>query len=147
MPDCMKECEDKLAEVRAALNTALRLLTPPTRVLIVEDDDHDWFHLEKQLTKFRCVYTRRVDGEQAVEEIKTGKYDIILLDQKVPKLTGNEILRATAGFRDNCKVFMVTGYPGSPQISKALEEGAVLTLPKPITLEQLSVFLMPYATE
>jgi Response regulator containing CheY-like receiver, AAA-type ATPase, and DNA-binding domains len=137
--------KEKLDDAIESLNDLLDRLRPPPSVLVVEDDDNDWAILQRSLKQFRCAVTRVEDGEKAVNAIKTGKFDIILLDQKLPKMAGEQVLAETTGMRGNAKVLLVTGYPSSPQASKVLAEGAILTIPKPVQDSALSIFLKPYA--
>lgn len=135
---------EKLSDAIASLNALLERLAPPTELLVVEDSEDDWFFLKRALEQFRCRVTRARDGEEAVRLIRSTKFDVILLDQSLPKLTGNEVLQETVGFRSNSKVILVTGLPGAPQISDALDRGAIIALPKPVTEIALTLFLKRY---
>jgi len=117
--------------------------SPLPKVLVVEDDAVDWDLFKRLLDKFQCVIELVQDGAIAVEKIKANNYDVIFLDQMLPKLTGGEILDKTVGMHEGARVIMVTGYPGNPCVSRALDKGAVVIVPKPITFETLKLFLVP----
>jgi CheY-like chemotaxis protein len=117
--------------------------SPKPKVLVVEDDENDWKSFSGQLEKFHCEIERISDGEQAVEKIKANRYDVIFLDQLLPKLTGGEILDKTSGMREGSKVVMVTGFTGNPSVSRALDKGAVILVSKPVTFDTLKLFLVP----
>ena len=69
--------------------------TPTTaRTVLCIEDEHFISELyARALTKAGYVVTTIADGEAALVEAETNKYDIILLDLMVPNLTGIEILR------------------------------------------------------
>ena len=125
------------------LQAAINRLCPPPRVLVIEDDDNDWFMIQRVLRGFYVDVHRAIDGEEAVVQIKNNKWDIILLDQMMPKLSGEEILRETAGLMQGAKVILVTGLPDSSCIPKSLATGAKMIIPKPLTAETAELFFTP----
>jgi CheY-like chemotaxis protein len=125
------------------LQRMLVKLAGAPKVLVVEDNDNDYFLMKRSLDKFQCEVTRVTDGEQAIEAIKSKKFDLVFLDQALPKLTGGEVLKETMGWRKDTRVILVTGYMHSPCIPKSLEAGAVMAFAKPISEEVLGLFLTP----
>src|SRR4051812_28064846 len=71
------------------------------KVLCIEDEHFISELYARALTKASYVVTVESDGEKALAEGQTDKYDIILLDLMLPNLTGIEILRA---LRDPARV-------------------------------------------
>lgn len=63
------------------------------KLLIVEDDFYirDLYTLHAKLMNFD--FTTAVDGEDAVEKIKSLKPDLVLLDLMLPKIDGMGVLR------------------------------------------------------
>ncbi len=142
IPDIDKHAKEIQDAIEALRRLLAKLLGLP-RVLVVEDNESDLFLLMRELKKFQCTVMVAKDGEEAVTLIKATQFDIILLDQGIPKLTGGEILAATAGWRPNSRVVVVTGYLHSPCIPKTLEKGAVMAFAKPVTADVLKLFLTP----
>jgi DNA-binding response OmpR family regulator len=64
------------------------------RVLCIEDEHFISELYTRSLTKAGYEVTVVVDGNEALEEAKTDKYDIILLDIMVPNMIGTDILKA-----------------------------------------------------
>lgn len=78
--------------------------TPPTsgrKVLCIEDEHFISELYVRALTKGGYQVVAIADGEQALAEAQTNKYDIILLDLMIPNLSGIEILRT---LRDPARV-------------------------------------------
>ncbi len=67
--------------------------TTKRRVLLVEDEPFlsGMYQTKLSLEGFNVVAA--VDGEDALEKIKDGSYDIVLLDIMMPKLNGFEVLK------------------------------------------------------
>lgn len=63
-------------------------------ILCIEDELFISELYSRALTKSGYQVTVIPDGQEALKEAQTNKYDIILLDLMVPNLTGIEILRA-----------------------------------------------------
>jgi DNA-binding response OmpR family regulator len=70
-------------------------------VLCIEDEHFISELYTRALTKGGYRVTVLADGQEALAEAQTNKYDIILLDLMVPNLTGIEILRV---LRDPARV-------------------------------------------
>jgi len=62
-------------------------------ILVVEDDYDIGDILEKYIKNENMQVIRALDGQQALECLKNYSIDLILLDIKLPKLNGWEILQ------------------------------------------------------
>ena len=69
-------------------------MTMARRVLLVEDDRFLRRACEASLKQKGLDVTTAVDGAQGLERARAGRYDLILLDMLMPKLSGLEMLRA-----------------------------------------------------
>lgn len=96
------------------------------RIVIVEDDRG----LREQLVKLvqgapdmRCVGSFS-SAEEALNQVGTLVPDVILMDIKLPKMSGIECLRTIKASTPDIRVLMVTVYKDSEQIFRALKAGA-----------------------
>lgn len=76
---------------------------PAKKVLCIEDEHFISELYQRALGKAGYDTTVVIDGQQALKEALTDKYDIILLDIMIPSLTGFDILKQLRG-------------PGAPQL-------------------------------
>jgi sodium-dependent dicarboxylate transporter 2/3/5 len=85
------------------------------KVLLVDDEDNFRTSLARRLT-MRGYETLDTDnGEDAIKLVR--KYpdiDVVLLDRKMPKMDGEQVLREIKGFRPELQVIMLTAF-GSMQ--------------------------------
>src|SRR5205807_8670955 len=73
--------------------TGDRLMGAPPRILVVDDNDDNLYTLtlHLDLEGYTEVETAR-DGEEAIARLKTGTFDLVLLDVMMPKVDGFQVL-------------------------------------------------------
>jgi DNA-binding NtrC family response regulator len=107
------------------------------RILIV-DDEKDFceilFHVF-QKEGFRPLVAH--DGETALEMIRAGMPDAVLLDVKMPGIDGLEVLRRAKRFDTDLPILMITAYGGFHGVVQAVKEGAYDYLAKPLDNQEL----------
>jgi len=95
-------------------------------VVIIEDDRG----LREQLSKIvgaapdMCCDGAFATAEEALPHIGRKAPDVILMDIKLPKMSGIECLSAVKAFAPEVRIIMVTVYKDSEQIFRALKAGA-----------------------
>ncbi len=68
-------------------------MTAQVRILYIEDDRGGAELLRSYLTQFNWLVTLAVDGHSALAQYHASKFDIVLIDQTLPDITGLEVLR------------------------------------------------------
>ena len=86
------------------------------------------------------------DGQKALQEIERDRPDLILLDWRMPKMDGLEVLRAlkTSPYYWQIPVVMMTSESDRPKIAEALQAGASIYILKPFTPEILCEKVGPF---
>lgn len=114
------------------------------RALVVDDEEvvRDFFvrFLSLENIEVKCAD----DGLQAIEAAKQGKFDIVFLDVKMPKMDGLETFRELKKLSADIKCVMITGYAVDDLLEQARIEGVVATIPKPLDLGQIDSLLKEY---
>jgi DNA-binding NarL/FixJ family response regulator len=77
------------------------------------------------------------DGEEAIETIKTCKPDVVLLDVRMPKKTGIEVLRALRALNTLPPTLLLTTFDDDAVVLDGVRAGARGFLLKDVTLDQL----------
>lgn len=103
------------------------------RALVVDDEKlivkGIRFSLEQDNMQVDCAY----DGEEALEYARSNRYDIILLDVMLPKLTGYEVCQQIREF-SNVPIIMLTAKGDDMDKILGLEYGADDYITKPFNI-------------
>ncbi|MFW6219091.1 MAG: YfiR/HmsC family protein [Bacteroidota bacterium] len=115
-------------------------------LLIAEDEDTNYFLLLELLKKTGIKTDRAIDGNEAVEKALKNGYDIILMDIKLPGISGIEATRKIKKSK-SIPVIAQTAYAMSSEKKEILAAGCDAYLSKPIEfdklMDQLGRFLLP----
>ena len=122
-------------------------------ILVAEDerDIREFLMVALQVSGFNVIEAR--NGEEAVAQAKSHRPDLILLDVRMPKVTGFEAcetLKASLDTRDIPIVFL-SAYANKDEIRQGLALGADEYLTKPIApdvlIERVSYVLKQFQPE
>ncbi|MDD3301086.1 MAG: response regulator, partial [Bacteroidales bacterium] len=117
-------------------------------VLLAEDEDVNLLFLDTLLRKetkheFSILHAR--NGKEAVEACShNDAIDIVLMDLKMPVMSGHDAARLIKSFRPNIKIIAQTAYSSSYDRELALKNGCDDFISKPINKEKLFVMMDKY---
>ena len=80
-----------------------------------------------------------LSGAQGLERVKARSYDVILLDLKMPDMSGMEVLKRIKEEAPETVVIMITGYSTVKTAVEAIKLGAFDYVPKPFTPDELAM--------
>ena len=108
-------------------------MAPETvRLLIVDDEPDTCSNLSDIFTDLGYRIDVAYDGESALELVKKNRYDVALLDLKMPGMDGLELYRRIRRISAETVAIVVTAYASGSTAASVLEAGAWKILPKPI---------------
>ncbi len=107
------------------------------RVLVVDDEPDAVELLQEFLTSKGYDVITAGDGEEALRKVKTERPHLILLDVRMPKMNGLEVLRQVRQIDKEVGVIMVTAVNEEETGRQSLELGAFDYIVKPLDLEYL----------
>lgn len=111
------------------------------RVLFVDDEPRILFTL-KALFRNDYQVTLAHSGADAVEFLKSNEIDIVVSDQRMPRMTGIEVLRAARELRPRAVRMLLTGYSDLNAIIGSINEGEIFRfINKPWTNDELRATL------
>jgi CheY-like chemotaxis protein len=108
--------------------------------ILVADDEPEILDLVRMLLEWEdYTVVETSDGEQALEQARAIKPDLILSDVRMPKMTGLELLDHLQADPDlsGIPVIMLSVVTTLPQVRAALQNGAVAYLPKPFEVREM----------
>lgn len=109
-------------------------------VFLVAEDDRDFRELLAGVFEDSGHQVdRAVDGRQALDMIRTRKYDVVLTDIKLPVKDGMEVLRETKFLSPDTEVVIMTAYGTLDSAAQAMKLGAADYLQKPFSIPELEM--------
>ena len=107
------------------------------RILIVDDDPGQRSLLNTFLRTQGFETVTAESGQHALETLRTGKFDMMISDVRMPGLSGLETLRLARQEHATLPVLLVTAFTDVRDAVAAMRDGAVNYLAKPIDLDEL----------
>jgi DNA-binding NtrC family response regulator len=107
------------------------------KILLIEDDEQIRDFLQIRLTQAGYELRSAGDGQTGLDLLKTGMFDVALLDIHLPDMTGIEILDAVKRHDPGIDALMMTGFPEVETAVQALRLGAYDYLIKPLQWHSL----------
>lgn len=110
-----------------------------SRILIVDDDRPIRNSLRDILEYEKYEVDEAEDGPSALSKIKSGEFDIILCDIKMPRMDGMEVLDKLLEIGNHIPVIMISGHGNIETAVEALKKGAFDFIEKPLDLNRTLV--------
>jgi two-component system NtrC family response regulator len=108
-------------------------------ILVTDDEAGQRELLAGHLRHLGYEVAEAADGVEAVERVRRGGIDVVLLDQRMPRLDGAAAVRAVKESDPEVDVVVVTAYGSVETAVEALKLGATDYLAKPLDLDRLGV--------
>ena len=104
------------------------------KILIAEDNDSNFVLMTYILKKF-YQFDRARNGQEAVEMVDKDQYDIVLMDIKMPVMTGLEATKLIKAKYPDLPVLALTANAFDSDRQAAVEAGCDDFLAKPVSSE------------
>jgi DNA-binding NtrC family response regulator len=116
-------------------------MTRSIRVLVADDESRLRELLVRELGRKGHEVEGVSDGEAALARLRDAAYDIVILDMKMPRKEGIEVLRELSAFPEHPQVIVMTGFQEVATAVEAMKLGAYDYLTKPTKIEELDVVI------
>lgn len=107
------------------------------RILVVEDEAHLRDLLAEAFTQHRVQVDTAPDGAQGWALWQGCSYDLVVSDQRMPEMTGLELLHRIRASGSRVPVILASGYGLEGAEESLRKDPGVRLLPKPFTLQRL----------
>lgn len=111
------------------------------KLIIVIDDDPVMRLSCSKILENGVVCETYEDGEKGLECIEKNKPDLIVVDLKMPKIGGIDVIQRVHQFDPNICIIVITGYATVETAVDAMKAGAYDFLPKPFTPDELRLMV------
>ena len=123
--------------------SATNPLVPPetaSHLLVVDDDENNRLSLSRRLARRGYRVDTAEGGAEALDKLLNEHYDLVLLDQMMPEMSGLDLLRLLRATHSSAElpVIMVTALDENEAMAHALEEGANDYVVKPVELPEIT---------
>ena len=134
----------QLQPKREVLNVKQDIVFSDKTILIVEDDFFNAEYLKEILFE-RClkIYIA-VNGEEALEIIKNKTIDLVLLDVRLPQMSGYELSRFIKTHHPHISIIAQTAYASNNERQNARDAGCDDYLSKPTKKHDLLALMQKY---
>jgi len=111
------------------------------RILVADDEKNIREGLREALALDGYEVVTAADGREALEEVTRGEVDLLITDLKMPRLSGEELLKSVAAQLPTMPVIILTGHGTIESAVQAMHDGAYDFLTKPVNLDRLSLLV------
>ncbi len=119
----------------------------PIRVLLAEDDTMNQAVIKLYLEKVGCEATVVNDGFEAVSHALLESYDLILMDMRMPNLSGMEAVRQLRNKGYTRAIYSLTADDSQRAVQECLDAGCDGQLSKPIVVNDLKAVIQSLREE
>jgi two-component system response regulator AtoC len=111
------------------------------RVLVADDEKNLRELMVRELSRKGHDVEGVADGESALQQLRESPYDVVILDMKMPRKEGIEVLRELTEFPEPPQVIIMTGFQEVATAVEAMKLGAYDYLTKPTKIEELDILI------
>jgi DNA-binding NtrC family response regulator len=93
--------------------------------LLVVDDEPDMLDFVERVMRRRFDVTRCASAEEAMATLAGGDFEVLITDQKMPRVSGLEMLDRLVGRYPRLVRILLSGFTDMPDIQRAAERATV----------------------
>jgi len=116
-------------------------VTVPSYILVIDDEETMRDSCCQILSGSSYCVEVAENGDEGLDRMKKAFFDIVILDLKMPGLSGMAVLKRIKKDNPETIVIVITGYATVDSAVEAMKNGAYDFIPKPFTPEELRVIV------
>ncbi|HET6452712.1 MAG TPA: sigma-54 dependent transcriptional regulator [Spirochaetia bacterium] len=110
-------------------------------ILVADDEKNIREGLREAVALDGYEVLTAADGQEALDTVTRGEVDLLITDLKMPRLSGEELLRSVTAQFPTLPVIILTGHGTIESAVQAMHDGAYDFLTKPVNLDRLSLLV------
>lgn len=107
------------------------------RILLVDDEDRFRQSMRRLLEASGHEVDEAPDGQTAINKLEDGPFDVVLLDMKMPGMSGEETFHRIRQRGFDVETICLTGHVSVQDATKLLQKGAFDYLLKPSSVDEI----------
>ncbi|WP_022664746.1 response regulator [Desulfospira joergensenii] len=107
------------------------------KILVLDDEKIVGERLKSSLEKNGHNLEIFIDPARAMDRIQEEKFDVVILDIRMDKINGIQVLETVRKKSERTKVIMITGYATLEVARESLTKGAFDFISKPFKLKEI----------
>jgi two-component system response regulator HydG len=128
----------------AFFSSLLAEVTMPERrgkLLLVEDDPEMLLLVSEHLEGEGYAVVGAGRGAEAIGELRSGEFDVVLTDLRMPGVDGMDVLRTARETQPGVPVILFTAFGSIETAIQAIRQGAYDYVTKPFALEEITLLV------
>ena len=113
----------------------------PPRILVAEDDAEMLSLVTEHLENEGYAVAGATRGAEALAQLRTGEFDLLLTDLRMPDVDGMEVLRAAKERQPDLPVVLITAFGTIETAIQAIRQGAYDYVTKPCAMAEISLLV------
>lgn len=109
----------------------------PKRTILIVDDEEIIREFLNEVLRDDYDISMACDGDEAIEKLKKQRYDLVITDLKMPRVSGEEVVKYANDTYPDAKVVIISGYSSLFTVSQSVNNGACAFLSKPFSIKEL----------
>ncbi len=110
---------------------------PQEKSILVVDDEEIIRSFLAEVLGEQFQITLATDGDDAIEKIKSRKFDLIITDLKMPRIPGDEVVKFAREQDNDYRIIVISGFSSLYTVSQSVNHGACAFLSKPFSIKEL----------
>ncbi|MDH4321496.1 MAG: response regulator [Desulfobulbaceae bacterium] len=106
-------------------------------ILVLDDVSASGVMVQRILSRKGHLVHAFFDEDEALRFAKSEEVDLAVLDMKLRKMEGVEVLAELRKLQPTIRCIMLTGYPTADSVERALGQGAAAYCVKPVEKQEL----------
>ncbi len=101
------------------------------RILIADDEKNIRLTVSRSLESLNYFIDTALNGEEALQKIKENPYDLLLLDLRMPGMSGMEVIEKLNEMNIKIKIVVISAHGTIETAVQAMKSGAADYIEKP----------------
>ena len=111
------------------------------KILVIDDEKSMLEFLSIMLTKDGFSVATLDRGQEGINMFKNTHFDLVIVDIKMPEVSGIDVLKAIRSYDTNAVVLMITAYASVDTAIEAMKLGAFDYITKPFEIKNIRVII------